>query len=304
MLMQEDRLTLAVNRDGFLLTMPWTEMAGAIGLYRNADPEYWGRYTIGSVFFFGETPAALLYRDDFFIELGTVLPDPRVWGLIRGSPRPVAVEIPSLKDLDPREGWDVDVFMQGRDGFWYYRGISKKTAQGIGSYFRTPDPAVSGEKTSAGVFRNASLPYSIDSAPVVLGRVLSVVCGLTGAETFKVATVYSPEFEGTRYFSAGPAQSDQVIELAGCYLNGNARGYVGEYAGEYALAILPDGRGAYGKRADPSASIEGGRFDLPPLPEGFVYTHVGLSGSAIVAAWEEQQGWNVGAAGFLVIDLP
>jgi hypothetical protein len=215
---------------------------------------------------------------------------------VQGNPRPAALEIPAFKDLDPREGWDVDVLTRGRDGFWYYRGISKKTARSDSGYFRTPDPAVAGEKTSAGVFRNASLPYSIDSAPVVLGRVLTEAFGLTGAETFTVAAVLSPEFEGTRYFSAGPAQSDQVIELAGCYLDGY---------GEYALVVLPDGRGVYGSRGAPSGTaggdIESGRFDLPSLPEGFVYTRIGLAGNAVVAAWEEQQGWNVGAAGFLVI---
>jgi hypothetical protein len=33
-----------------------------------------------------------------------------------------------------------------------------------------------------------------------------------------------------------------------------------------------------------------------------VYTRIGVSGGAIIAAWEEQDSWNIGAAGFMVIE--
>jgi hypothetical protein len=40
---------------------------------------------------------------------------------------------------------------------------------------------------------------------------------------------------------------------------------------------------------------------LPPLPEGFVYTWIGYIGNNLFAAWEEQEDFNIGAAGFMVI---
>jgi hypothetical protein len=40
--------------------------------------------------------------------------------------------------------------------------------------------------------------------------------------------------------------------------------------------------------------------DLPPLPENFVYSHVVRLGDLIFAAWEEQEDYNIGAAGFMV----
>jgi hypothetical protein len=40
---------------------------------------------------------------------------------------------------------------------------------------------------------------------------------------------------------------------------------------------------------------------LPPLPENFAYTHVAPLGDVIIAAWEEQQDYSIGAAGFMVI---
>jgi hypothetical protein len=42
-------------------------------------------------------------------------------------------------------------------------------------------------------------------------------------------------------------------------------------------------------------------LSLPPLPEGFVYTWVGMAGDSLFASWEEQEDYNTGAAGFMVI---
>jgi hypothetical protein len=39
---------------------------------------------------------------------------------------------------------------------------------------------------------------------------------------------------------------------------------------------------------------------LPQLPEGFSWDYVEPLGSSIIAAWEERQDWNVGAAGFMI----
>jgi len=40
---------------------------------------------------------------------------------------------------------------------------------------------------------------------------------------------------------------------------------------------------------------------LPPLPEGFVYTGTGRAGDNLFASWEEQEDYNIGAAGFVVV---
>jgi len=40
---------------------------------------------------------------------------------------------------------------------------------------------------------------------------------------------------------------------------------------------------------------------LPPLPEGFFYTGIGRVGDNLFASWEEQEDYNIGAAGFVVI---
>jgi hypothetical protein len=43
---------------------------------------------------------------------------------------------------------------------------------------------------------------------------------------------------------------------------------------------------------------------LPSLPEGFVYTGIGQVGGSLFASWEEQEDFNIGAAGFVVIKNP
>jgi len=40
---------------------------------------------------------------------------------------------------------------------------------------------------------------------------------------------------------------------------------------------------------------------LPPLPKGFVYTGIGHAGDSLIVLWEEQEDFNIGAAGFMVI---
>ncbi|MDR3192043.1 MAG: hypothetical protein LBT87_03140 [Treponema sp.] len=44
----------------------------------------------------------------------------------------------------------------------------------------------------------------------------------------------------------------------------------------------------------------GGRF-LPVLPEGFVYTGLAWVGDTLFASWEEQEDYNIGAAGFMAV---
>ncbi|MDR0399581.1 MAG: hypothetical protein LBH51_01385 [Treponema sp.] len=51
------------------------------------------------------------------------------------------------------------------------------------------------------------------------------------------------------------------------------------------------------QREDPAPEISA----LPPLPEDFVYTRVVRLGDLSIAAWEEQQDYSIGAAGFMVL---
>jgi hypothetical protein len=278
-------------------------------MYRAADSPYWGDYTTAALFEFRGTPAVLLYRDDFFIDSEAELPPVQVWGFERENPRPVELSVPAFAALSAGEGWNIETLRQGRDGLWYYRGVKKDEPRGEIRYLRTADLTVAGESCSAGVFRNAAVPYTEDRMPVPLRLALEEAGRRYGVAGTLVAAVVSPDFPIVRYFSAAArtaagsrstegalAAEAALAECAGYY-----RGSGADAAEPAALAVLPDGRGVLvtGDDSAPRPDL----FSLPPLPEGFVYTRIGVAGRALVAAWEEQDDWNVGAAGFLVMKL-
>jgi hypothetical protein len=302
MLAEDDQLVMAVNRDGFLVWAPGPE--GRLSLFY-LPGEDWDAYTQAALFAFQKEWAVLLYRDDFFIDSAAALPNPRVWGISRKDGPPEAREIPAFAAFPPEEGWDLDMLRLGRDGFWYYRGVKKSGPDREIRYRRTPDLALPGEPSSAGVFREAVTPYTKREASPLLRAVLDEVSRLGDAGTAQTAAVVSPGLPAPRYYAAGAPLEESLVELA-AYLEGpDGAALTGDSSDGFALVIRPDGRGVWGEaspRDEPPYRIR--PFALPPLPEGFAYTRVGVNSAAVIAAWEEQENWQVGAAGFLVIRRP
>ncbi|MDR2632632.1 MAG: hypothetical protein LBC51_03300 [Treponema sp.] len=160
---------------------------------------------------------------------------------------------------------------------------------------RSSDLTLPAETVSVGAFRNSALPDGLDHVPQVLRLALDAAFALSDRDQVPVAAIISSEFPYTRHFTAASSLSDkqeQMLELAGYYLHTST--------GPQALVILPDGRGM---AADSNALKEGKAraFFCPPLPTGFVYTGIGPAGDTLIAAWEEQQSWNVGSAGLMVL---
>ncbi|MDR2304876.1 MAG: hypothetical protein LBE10_09855 [Treponema sp.] len=214
-------LTIVINREGFIVVSPalsptpelsqpagpLSEPAEALAVYRCADPAFWGSYTAAAAFIYQGSPAALLYRDDFFAENAVPAPRPRVWTPDIDSHRPIPLAVPALDALSPSEGWDIDAMSRGDDGYWYFRAVKKHTLQPLIRFYRSKDLEAEAESSSRAEFQNSFTHETENSVP------------------------------------------------------------------------------------DPG---------LPPLPAGFVYTAKTLSGRVVVAAWEEQEGFNIGAAGLMV----
>jgi hypothetical protein len=211
----------------------------------------------------------------------------------------------AFEGLAPEDGWDIEALLQGPDDRWLYRAALKSGGlQGIG-YFSAGDLSLPGEASTQGAMQNASRPRPQDQAPEPLRQVLEAVfaeAASTGIGA-AIAAVVSPEFESLRYYAA-PQALDHIGEdirfYPGYYLGGDRGGV--------ALAVDPDGRGFIGALRDGSLTLR--EFALPALPQGFVYTGAAFfvlpsppGGGVSVAAlgvWEEQEGWNVGAAGFVL----
>ncbi|MDR2052425.1 MAG: hypothetical protein LBP80_03345 [Treponema sp.] len=295
------RLAMAVNRYGFLL---WTPQNGEAALYRLPEPA-WDSLTVAALFRYapgngsGAWDAALLYRDDVFSGAADGSPEERVRALPPGGFAAEALDIPAFSPLPGNEGWDLESLRQGRDGVWYFRGV-RGGANPASVYYRAAKLAFAGDSVASGVFRNAVSPYNYEEAPPVLRRALEEAAVLEGGKTL-IAAIISPVFDAPRYFAAGRTGGGELssfTELSGFYLPAvSPAEFPGADAARTPSAALlfPDGRLVY------AAEDEAIRAALPGLPEGFVYTRLGAAGTTLIAAWEEQLEWNIGAAGFMVI---
>jgi hypothetical protein len=299
---REDRIILGINREGFLVFAPWAggENSG-IALYRIDNSPYWKDYSVEALFVFDSKAAAMLYRDDYFVDSSLPPPSPRVWALESGAGmRELIVE--AFEDLPPEDGWDLEALRQGPDDRWYYRAIRKSgLLRGIG-YFRAGDLSLPGEPSTEGAMRNASRPRPRDQAPEPLRQVLEAALVPDDASSTAIAEVASPDFACSRYYGA-PQAIDRI--------QGDIRFYSGYYltTGGDALALVvgPEGRGFAGALRAGALTLR--EFALPALPKGFFYTGAaffplpapsgGLSFTAL-GIWEEQENWNVGAAGFVL----
>jgi hypothetical protein len=305
-LIREDTLFLAVNRDGFLILTPGrtgetADARNSLTLYRAADPSLWGQYTIASAFLFRALPSVLFYRDDFFTDPAPEAPSPRVLAMVPGTPYPSGLEIPAFAAFPPQAGWDIDNLRLGQDGFWYYRSVRKLSPPGIEvpapRYFRGADLSLPGEEISLAAFQESARPEFPAEAPPLLRLVLENAFKLNGPDRLQTAAVFFPGSSGLRYFAPQAVLAGEdagFTEFSGYYRDAGSGGFPD------ALVVRGDGRGIYGK--DRGAGLETGSFFLPPLQEGFVYTGVVPLGTVLIASWEEQQGFSVGAAGFMVIN--
>jgi hypothetical protein len=280
MLARGGALLMAVNRDGLISLSP--RQGGRIGLYHFSGGEFWRQYTAGAFILFDEQPAALLYRDDRFLDSGAPLPSPRVWtfDLYAASLKPLA--LPSIDAFAPEDGWDIDAFRRGGDGFWYFRAVRKSGARPEIRMLRSSDLAREGEQVSLGAFQNAALPEPLSAAPGPLREMLAAVFAESGSG---LAAVVSPEFPTTRSF----AVDREKPAIVGFYSDRPENTFL--------LTATPQGNALYAKAGAPVIR----HFSLPPLPDGFCYTGIGMCGDTIFASWEEQEEYSIGAAGFMVI---
>ena len=282
-------LLMAVNREGFLYFASWKEENNAfqIGLYHGSGGDFWRHYTIGALLVYDKQPAALLYRDDRFLDSAEPLPSPRLWAFDRNTSRLQALIMPSLDAFAPDDGWDMDTLRRGADGFWYFRATQKIAAQPEIRMFRTDDlsrEAASSnevERVSLGTFQNSALPQHLSAAPGPLREMLAAAFAESG---YGRAAVISPAFDSTAFFAA-----DREKPVLYGYFSPMPEN-------PFFLAITPQGNALY---ADTGSHIR--HFTLPALPEGFFYTGIGVVGETVIASWEEQEEYSIGAAGFMMI---
>jgi len=282
-LARDNEIMMTVNRGGFMCLSPWRsgkQENDGIGMYYLGGGEYWQPYTTGGFFLLGESrePLAFLYRDDRFVDSDQPVPPARLWTFDLQAAAPYTAPMPALDAFPPEEGWNIDTLRYGPDANWYFRAVRKTEARPQINMLRTSDFAIPGEQVSLGAFQNSALPDPVSAAPDVLREMLGIVFSESG---YSAANVVSPEFQYTRLFAADP----------------DSGAIAGFYSGAFFLAVSANGEAFYIETGDMSAR----RFSLPDLPEGFVYTGIGMIDGAVFASWQEEEGYSIGAAGFMAL---
>ncbi|MDR2965417.1 MAG: hypothetical protein LBU88_06545 [Treponema sp.] len=138
---KDDKLIMAINRDGFVKITPSDT---GLALYHFSGGAMWKQYTIGGFFNYNDQDTALLYIDDRFLSSSAPIPNPRTWTIDMEFNSIVPLGIPALELYPASEGWDIDTLRQSSDGYWYYRVSKLKTLQPEIFYLRTENLAQAG----------------------------------------------------------------------------------------------------------------------------------------------------------------
>jgi hypothetical protein len=288
MLIQKNRLVMAVNRLGFLAIIPWDD--SRLGIYSVFDTAYWSKYSIASLFIYDETPSALLYRDDFFFSDENVsLPETPVMGLVKGNIAPIRAEIPAFKDFPSAKDWDIEALNRSKNGDWYFIAAQKSSDIREKFYYQAESLEKAPSSISMGDYWLAMEPESLRNAPLLLKNAAEAAINSRSSDFSYLIEAISPNNEYEfRYFYNSSEKSDMISLFS-------------YYNDDKAIAVFHDGTGAVSEKYADN-SIETQLFSLPKLPKDFFYTGVTLSGNTIIASWEEQQFYGVGAAGFVVVE--
>ncbi len=289
MLIDEDRLVMAVNRLGFLVIIPWD--AFRLGMYSVSDKENWSQYNISSFFSYHKTPSLLLYRDDFFINNEDVpLPEMPLVSLVKGSVKPMEAEIPAFKDFPSSEGWDIEALDTGKNGAWYFIAAQKSSDTRGKLYYQTESLDAEPSSITMGDYWLAMEPESLRNAPLLLKTIAEKAINARSEHHSYLIEEVSPNIEYKNLYSKVSGESDMHSLFI----------YTEK---DKALALFSDGSGEAGRKTA-DASITSSMFNLPKLPADFFYTGIVLLNNTIIASWEEQQSYGIGAAGFVLINAP
>jgi hypothetical protein len=253
-------------------------------LYYYRGGEAWENYPILALFQYGDRPAAFLGRDRFFGNAMQPTPDSPFW-IIDNKAGLIPSALPALDSFPTAKGWETAALFQSENGIWYFHLLLPEQHN---IFLTTDNLSLPARQIDGGAFALMQEEFSYTPPPMV-AWVMSEAERLM--ECSSMTLIVSPEFSGKRLFRTGSAAGE--MEFFGYY-----RSPLAEIGGA-AIIALPDGRGIYcfaggGVQKD-------GHFRLPPMGGSFVYTGIALVGKDIlIASWEEQAEWNVGAAGFLI----
>ncbi len=287
-------MSMGVNRCGFILIAPARNQSSAV--YRFFDIPHFDPYSISSVFSWKGSTRLLLSRDRFFSTADIPVPNPRVFALTIDGELVANEEPLAFSGFPAADGWDVEVAERTKDGRFVLRAIRSKTGGGI-AYAETDSPDSSAVAITAAAFRLAQTPRRATEADPVLRRLLLSASGtLNAGDVLLVGTIVADRDFPESYLVSPNLESEPQALLS--QPETDIRKAWAAVEGDWACLLFADGVCFIVDGLE--KPLIGARF--PVLPEGFVYSAIGITRELAVAAWEEQDEYSVGAAGFVVLD--
>ena len=285
---------MGVNRCGFVLIAPARNHSSAV--YRFFDIPRFDPYSISSIFSWKGSTRLLLSRDRFFSTADIPVPDPRVFALTLDGVLFADEEPLAFAGFPAADGWDMEVAERTKDGRFMLRAIRSQTGGGI-AYAETDSLDSTASTTSAAAFRLAQTPRRATEAEPVLRRLLLSASGTLGdGDVLLVGTIVADRDFPESYLVSQDLESEPQTLLS--RPETEIRKAWAAADGDWACLLFSDGACFVVEGLE--KPLIGARF--PALPEGFVYSTIGITRKLAVAAWEEQDEWSVGAAGFVVLD--
>ena len=331
----EEILYAAVNRGGIL---ELRNKERETMLYYHQGEETWDNYQVAAFFRHNNKPTVFLASERFFSVEEHPSPLSPLWALEDGSLKAITI---SAVNADKSAALISNSVFLGKDEIWYIqKSLSGQVSYfrtidlSLGGqeifaeqYMEASHPLESDSDL---------IPPLLSWALAEAGRLAQKPCITTVVSPdFPAKRLFSsfPAVSGTnpenpaglaKVNAADERPSGSPPDIENSEFPLEISGYYRQYApGKEALAaiLFPDGRGVY-CRSD-GTLIKDSHFSLPSLQStvnpgtnngnlseysgNFVYTGVALLGNGsrifLVASWEEQKDWNVGAAGFLLLEI-
>jgi hypothetical protein len=289
----ENSATIVANRDGFISLVSRPD--GDIAVYRVADETRFAPYSVTAAFLHGGAPAAVVHRDRFFIDPVGPPPEPRAFILQKGLTELSPADLPLLSAYPAGQGWDIESLAAAPDGRIVLRAVRDDAVAYAAA------AVWDAEKTdiSAAEFRSASSPISRRRAPMPLRCVFDAAAAELPTGEAMVSTAYGKGQAFPQFFLLSRSETDEFGTLR-AFSEGEVDGVWSFYDENRAILLFPDGQ--YFSVRPEGADAAVFKTRLPSLPNGFAYAGVALVGNFVVALWEEQDGWSVGSAGFLLME--
>ncbi|AEJ20227.1 hypothetical protein [Gracilinema caldarium] len=251
-------------------------------------------------------PTMLIARDPYFIDIttGSIA---EASSLVPAEPF-VALDLNdcSLKGARPLAfgpiGTNIEALNRGADGLWYIKttrfGTSGQAIQEVNStslkqYRSFSNFTHESNHIDRGTYQTALNPQPFTDMPTIVQGLMQSFTDSKRRIHFPILQLLQPEQATHEQFIADPTIKNQAFLVSG---ENEIITFYGFSDETRAVVILPDGRGVIRRsKVEP--------FALPPLAEGFVYTGIVMLPHWIIASWEEQESFAVGAAGFLIVPL-